>query len=232
MNKKKSIEQNKIEKIIDILCENVYNKEYFLNEIKYLNLKTDDRITNNKRWLIFYDAIDPNMVEDYKRNGGYWVINPQISVNHIYVAFHFNNNVIRAIHIKFRNFGQYQFSASYIKEKFKDIINKNNKNIEIYGRNNYPIISNTENEYSIFITYQKDEDADSKRTLRKGEKLKVMSEFIMYYETDISKHNIYKLFNGDIVSFDGYYSNDKNVYIIKTKDGITGLCPAKQLEEY
>jgi hypothetical protein len=54
----------------------------------------------------------------------------------------------------------------------------------------------------------------------------------MRYETDISKDNIYKFFKGDIVFFEGYSSDDENLYIITTKDGITGLCPSEYTVEF
>jgi hypothetical protein len=150
---KQNNDLNRIERIVDSIVANLYDKDQFYNDIGYLKLKTDDRINNNKRWLIFYDGIDHEHLGDFKRHGLLWGGNPQYSVRHIYIAFYFTNNILEKIHIQFRNLIDYKFSSSYIKEKFKEIRNRNENNIKQRSNEKYPRISSFDNDYSIFIDY-------------------------------------------------------------------------------
>jgi hypothetical protein len=94
--------------------------------------------------------------------------------------------------------------------------------VELY-QEVYAIVTGDER-FQIQIREQDNAEDETK----KGRKLILLAD----YRMDFENSSFCKLYKGTIVSFDGYHPTDENLYVIKTKDGITGLCPAKYLERY
>ena len=145
--------KNTIEFIVRNISEYIYRKNDFYNEIYYKKLKIEDRIYEGHKWLFFYDSISEENVQEVKRKGLLWGLNPQVCVKSMYIAFHYYNNEIEKIHIYFRNVSQYKFASEYIRENFKNL-EKNNISYCENNNTKYPHISLTmENDVSLFITY-------------------------------------------------------------------------------
>jgi hypothetical protein len=141
----------KIEKIINSICENKYNRKQFYHDITNLNLKIDDRVNGDEQWLIFYDSVDPKL-----KNGINWGMNPQFCVDTVYIAFHYKNNILKLIHIQFTNLSKYRFATEYVRVKFIEIIRENDRNVKKHGKDKYPTISKGSGNFSLIIDYTLD----------------------------------------------------------------------------